>query len=120
MSMSSKRFVFFSIYLFCSYVRVCFQLDSFVEEHVWHKALLMRYSVRLEFIRICSLSGYLVFFFVYEVRSSLFLRLFFRFVCFTPHFFLYLIHCVCVCGGLWFQILQSYFFSVCELEWFRI
>ena len=43
MSKSMKRFVFFLgfIYLFCSYICVCFQLDTFIREHVWHKALFM-------------------------------------------------------------------------------
>ena len=52
----TKRFVFFEfIYLFCSYICVCFQLVGFVIEHIWHKALLMRYSMRFELTRFCSL-----------------------------------------------------------------
>ena len=37
MSWSTKRFVIFLgfIYLFCSNIRVCFQLDAFVREHMW-------------------------------------------------------------------------------------
>ena len=53
MSMSTER-----IYLFCSYVRVCLQLVIFVREHIWHKTLLMRYSIRLELTRVCSLSDF--------------------------------------------------------------
>ena len=53
-----KRFVFFRIYLFCFYIRVCFQLDAFVREQVRHKALLMGYSLRLELTRVCSLTGF--------------------------------------------------------------
>ena len=43
MSRSTKTFVSFLgfIYLFCSYIHVCFQLVAFVREHVWHKALLI-------------------------------------------------------------------------------
>ena len=45
------------IHLFCSYIHVCFQLDAFIREHVWHKALLMGYSMRLELTHACSLNG---------------------------------------------------------------
>ena len=62
MSRSLKRFViFFRIYLFilfCSYIRVCFQFDAFIREYVWHKALLMGYSMRLELTHVCSLNGF--------------------------------------------------------------
>ena len=51
MSRSTKRFVFFRINLFCSYIRVCFQLVAFVREHIWQKPLLIEYSVRLELTR---------------------------------------------------------------------
>ena len=57
----TKRFVFFEfIYLFILflYFHVCFQLVAFVREHIWHKALLMGYSVRLELIRACSLNDF--------------------------------------------------------------
>ena len=30
------------------YIYVCFQLVAFVREHMWHKALLMGYSMKLE------------------------------------------------------------------------
>ena len=36
------------IYSICSYIYLCFQLIAFVNEHIWHKALLMGYSVRFE------------------------------------------------------------------------
>ena len=45
MSRSMKRFVFFRIYLFCSNIHVYFELVAFVREHIWHKALLMGYSL---------------------------------------------------------------------------
>ena len=51
MSKSTKRFVFFRIY-FCSYMRVYFQLDAFVREHVWRQALLMGCLMRLELTRV--------------------------------------------------------------------
>ena len=36
------------IYLFRSYISVWFKLLAFVREHIWHKALKMGYSIRLE------------------------------------------------------------------------
>ena len=58
---STKRFVFFEcIYLFCSYIRVCFQLLAFAREHIWHKVWLMGYSMRLEITCVCSLNDFLL------------------------------------------------------------
>ena len=54
--MSTKKFVFFRIYLFCPYICVCFQVVAFAKEHIWHKALLMGYSMRLEFTYVYSLN----------------------------------------------------------------
>ena len=55
----TKRFVFFElIYLFCSYMLVCFHLVAFVREHIWHKVLLMGYSMRLELTHVCSLNAF--------------------------------------------------------------
>ena len=56
MSKSTKRFEFFLglDYLFSSYMHVCFQLVTFVKEHVWHKAFLMR----SELICVCSLNSF--------------------------------------------------------------
>ena len=34
MSTSTKRFVYFKIYLFRSYIYVCFQLVAFVRDHI--------------------------------------------------------------------------------------
>ena len=53
-----KRFVFFRIYLFCSYIHVCFQLVAYVREHLWHKVLLMGFSMRLELTHVCSLNDF--------------------------------------------------------------
>ena len=39
-------------------MRVCFKLDTFVREHEWHKAFLMKSSIRFELTRICSLNGF--------------------------------------------------------------
>ena len=55
-----KRFMFFEfIYLFCSYIPICFQFVAFVREHIWYKALLMGYS-RLKLIRVCTLDDFLL------------------------------------------------------------
>ena len=42
------------IYLFCFYIHVCFQLDDFIREREWHKALVMEYSMRHELTCVCS------------------------------------------------------------------
>ena len=57
---ATKRFVFCGgfIYLFCSYIFICFQLDSVVRERVWHKVLLKGYSMRLELSHVCKLNGF--------------------------------------------------------------
>ena len=89
------------IYLFFSYIRVYFHLHAFVKEHVWHKALLMEYSVRIELTRVCSLSCFqLVMGFFMKDPSFFFLEfvslnLFLPFICFW-----YWIRCVCVCRSL--------------------
>ena len=56
---STKRFVFLEfIYLFCSYIHVCFQLVAFVRKHIRYKALLIGYSLGLELTRVCSLDDF--------------------------------------------------------------
>ena len=45
MNRSTKRFVFFKNYLFCSYICVCFQLVAFIREHMWHKVMWIRHSM---------------------------------------------------------------------------
>ena len=46
-------FNLFILFLFC-YIYVCFQLVAFVREHMWHKAFLMGYSMRLELTLVSS------------------------------------------------------------------
>ena len=76
MNKSTKIFVFFLgiIYLFYSYIRVCFQLVAFIRVHIWHKALLMGYSMKLELTRVCSLNGFQLVMGLYGGYFSLFLR----------------------------------------------
>ena len=78
MSRSMKRFFNFIgfIYSFRFYICVCFQLESFIKEHIWYKALLMGYSTRLELTRVCSLNGFLLVLGLYGGHSSLFLSVF--------------------------------------------
>ena len=48
--------IFFrSIVLFRIYTRVCFQLVASFSDHIWHKALFMGYSMKVELTRVCSL-----------------------------------------------------------------
>ena len=62
--------IFFRIYLFCSYIHVCFQLVAFMREYIWHKALLMEHSMRLELTSVWSLNDFQL---VIKRSSSLFL-----------------------------------------------
>ena len=63
MSRPTKRFAFLGImYLFCSYILGCFQLDAFVRQCVWYKALLVEYSFRHELTCVCSLNDLQLFF----------------------------------------------------------
>ena len=95
------------LYLFCSYIRVCFQLDTFVREHVCQKAYLMGYSMRLELTCVCCLNGFQWVISFYECRSFLFLRVCFSWATLPLIYFWYvnlwarlrvcLCVCVCVC-----------------------
>ena len=53
MNRSKKRFDFLKIYLFCSNIRVCFQIVGFVRENMWRKTICMKYSMIIELTRIC-------------------------------------------------------------------
>ena len=46
---STKRFAFSRTYLFCPYIRVCFQIFAF-RKHIWQKTLVMGYSMRFELV----------------------------------------------------------------------
>ena len=87
---------FFRIYSFCSYIHLCFQLDAFIREYVWHKALLMEYSLRLKLTCVCSLNGFQLVMGFYEGHSSLFLSLLYP----SFPFDIWYIVCVCVCVGM--------------------
>ena len=109
MSRSTKRFVFWGIYLFCSYIRLCFQLDAFVREHIWHKDLLMGYLMRLELTHVCSLNGFQLVMGFYETLSSLFLCVYLSLL--YPSFTFDVWYVVCVSwNGFGFHL---HLFSLC-------
>ena len=66
---STKRFVVFEFIYFVLtyvlYIYVCFQLVAFVREHVWHKAFLMGYSMRLELILVSSINASIIYKYIY-------------------------------------------------------
>ena len=56
---STKRFVFFYLFILffhTCYICVCLQIVAFVRKHMWHKALLMGLSMRLELTLVSSLN----------------------------------------------------------------
>ena len=114
MSGSTKRFFLGFVYLFYYYIRVCFQFVDFVREHIWHKAFLMGYSMRLEHTRVCSLNVFQLVMGFHGGHFSLFLSVF-TLVCFTPHLLL-IFDTLCVCVGGSFRISLTAIFSLCVCE----
>ena len=51
-------FNIFILFLLTCYICLCFQLVAFVREHIWHKALLMGYSMRFELTLVRSLNAF--------------------------------------------------------------
>ena len=107
-----KKFEFLEgfIYLFRSYIRVYFQLIVLVREHIWHRALLMGNSMRLELTRASSLIGFQLVMGLY--RGHTFFSVF-TLALFIPHCYLIfdmfsLIVSVCVC---WISL--TVIFSLC-------
>ena len=78
-------------------MRVFFQLVAFIREHIWHKALVMRCSMRLEIIRVCSLNSFQLVMGLCRGHPSLFLR-----VCLPqsalPVIYFLVFDTLCVCG----------------------
>ena len=65
----------FILFLRTCYIFACFQLVAFVREHIWLKALLMGYSIRLELTLISSLNNlWLVWRFLYRGHFPSFLE----------------------------------------------
>ena len=95
------------IYLFCSYIRVYFKFIDFVREHIWHLALFMGYSMRLELTRVCSLNDFLL---IYKEAilsfslSTFYLSLLYPSLIFDMFLSLCVCVYVCVCWcGFWFH-----------------
>ena len=108
---SMKRFVFWNLFILFlqkCYIYVCFQLVAFVREHMWHKAILMGYSMRLELTLVSSINDPCLVRLVYiGVLVPLFWSVF-TLVCFTRLWYFYSFVCVCV------------YVCVLELEWFWV
>ena len=109
------------IYLFHSYRRVYFQLVAFVKEHIWHKALLMGYSMRLELTRVCSLNYFQLLMSLYRSHPLFFLECVYLSLLYPSFIFdmflsLCVCVCVCVCVGVVLDFTNSYFSSVCVCE----
>ena len=128
MSRSTKKFVFSFLGFIYFYIRVCFQFVAFVRERIWHKVLLMGYSMRLEITCVCSLNGFQLAKGLHGGHSSLFLRVF-TLACFTPHWawifdmFFSLCVCVCVCvywSGFRFHLVIFFSVWVCALRFFCV
>ena len=135
---STNRFVFFYLFilfLHTCYIRVCFQVVPFVRENIWHKALLMGYSIRLEITLVCSLNvfqlvmglckGHSLFFLEYVYRSLLYPSLIFDIflslcVCVLEWFCISLIviFLLCVCVSV--CVLGIFCVCLCVVVWFEI
>ena len=92
---------------------------AYVRENIYHKALLMGYSVRLELTGICSLNDFQLVRGLYRGPPLFFLE------CDLPlsglpliDIWCFLSLCVCVCVGVVLDFTHSYFSSVwvCVLE----
>ena len=74
MNRSTKRFIFFKV-LFIYFVLTHMYVSSLLLslEHVWYKALLMGYSMKLELTHVCSLNGFQLVMGFYGAHYSFFL-----------------------------------------------
>ena len=100
-------------YLFCSYIRVCFQLIAYVREHIWHKALLIGYPMRIELTR---LNDFLLVMVYIEVFLSFYLSVFYLSLLYPSLIFdVFVVVCLrmCVCVGVVLDFTNSYFSCVC-------
>ena len=118
---STKGFVCLEfIYFVLTYVLcVCFQLLAFVREYMWHKALLMGYSMRLELNLVSSLNDFQSV--LYRSYSSFFLEgVYFGLLYSSLIFDMFIVVCMCVCAcvsvGVVWGFANNYFSSpgVCE------
>ena len=94
---TTKRFVFFNLFILflhtCN-IHVCFRHVVFVSQHVWHKAFLMEYSMRLELTLVSSINDLWLVKLVYiGVVVPLSWSVFTLF-CFCIYIYIYV--CVCI------------------------
>ncbi len=86
------------LYLFCSYIYVmCFQLFTFIREYMWHKALLIGYSMRLELTLVSSLNDLQLVRWVLCGLFPLFPRVCLLWSALPVFYISYVYSCVCVC-----------------------
>ena len=94
-------------------MHACFQLVAFVREHIWHKALLMGYSMRLELTRVCSVNDFQLVMDLYRSLPVFFLECVYL-ILFSPLLYLICFVIVCVCwGGLGFHKQSIFLVCVC-------
>ena len=105
---SQRRYLYFFgfIYFILTYVYIFSLFLSL--ENIWHRALLMGYSIKLEFTRVCSLNGFHLVMGLYRVHSCLFLRdsyisLLYLSLVFDIWYVFLVVVCVCVCVCEWFR-----------------
>ena len=112
------------IYLFCSYMRICFQLVAFVRELIWQKALLMGCSMNLELTRVCCLNDFQLVIGLYRghplfLLESVYLRLLLVLYFPNSHFPFWACECgswwflcVCMCGSVDWNLLVTIFLLI--------
>ena len=115
-----KSFVYFRIYSFILFLHTCmFPGWCFHHQagniHLWHKVMLMGYSVRLELTRVCSLNGFQLVMGFMNTGPSFFLECV-SFSLLYPTFTFDIWYVVCVCLLEWFRISLIVIFSLCICE----
>ena len=100
------------LFLYTCYIYECFQLVALVREHVWHKALLMGFSMRLKLTLVSSINDFWLVRLVYIGVVVRFSWSVFTLVCFTRLiWYVYSCVCVCVCVGVGVFFLKIYPYS---------
>ena len=107
---------FFLIYLIHYYIRVCFQLVAFVNEHIWYKALLMGYHIRLELKKVCSFNDFRLVMRLYSDDLFSLVRVYLSLLYPSLIFDMFLSLRVCVFTLEWFRISITVIFPLCVHE----
>ena len=84
----------FILFLHMCYIHVCFQLVAFAREHVWHKAFLMGYSMRLELTLVSSINDHCLVRLVYIVVVVPLSWSVFTLVCLYIYIYIYIYICI--------------------------